>query len=87
MKVNKFITASINANLIYDDDVIITQDKNGDGINDFLPVFCNCEITDFNFEIKKNRELIFQSKDPEIIWDGILDTKSIDGIFNYTITF
>ena len=59
---------------------------NGDGINDFLPVFCNCEITDFNFEIKKNRELIFQSKDPEIIWDGILDTKSIDGIFNYTIS-
>ncbi len=34
MKVNKFITASINANLIYDDDVIITQDKNGDGINE-----------------------------------------------------
>lgn len=59
---------------------------NGDGINDSLPVFCNCEITDFNFEIKKNRELIFQSKDPERIWNGILDTKSIDGIFNYTIS-
>ena len=34
MKVNKFITASINTNLIYDDDVNITRDKNGDGINE-----------------------------------------------------
>ena len=34
MKVNKFITTTINTNLIYDDDVIITQDKNGDGINE-----------------------------------------------------
>lgn len=34
MKVNKFITVSINTNLIYDDDVNITRDKNGDGINE-----------------------------------------------------
>jgi len=34
MKVNKFITTTINTNLIYDDDVIITQDKNSDGINE-----------------------------------------------------
>jgi hypothetical protein len=34
MKVNKFITAFINTNLIYDDDVNITRDKNGDGINE-----------------------------------------------------
>lgn len=34
MKVNKFITATINTNLIYDDDITITQDKNSDGINE-----------------------------------------------------
>ena len=34
MKVNKFITVTINTNLIYDDDITITQDKNGDGINE-----------------------------------------------------
>ncbi len=34
MKVNKFITVTINTNLIYDDDITIIQDKNGDGVND-----------------------------------------------------
>lgn len=34
MKVNKYITTTVNSNLIYDDDVNITQDKNGDGINE-----------------------------------------------------
>lgn len=58
---------------------------NGDEINDNLPVFCNCDITDFNLEIKKNRKVIFQSKDPEIIWDGIFDKKNMDGVFNYLI--
>lgn len=31
MKVNKFITVSLNTNLIYDDDITITNDKDGDG--------------------------------------------------------
>ncbi|MBI34947.1 MAG: hypothetical protein CMP67_06240 [Flavobacteriales bacterium] len=34
MKVNKFITVSINTNLIYDDDIVISRDKNNDGINE-----------------------------------------------------
>lgn len=34
MKVNKYITVSLNNNMIYDDDVIITLDKNDDGIID-----------------------------------------------------
>jgi hypothetical protein len=34
MKVNKFITASISTTLIYDHDVDIAVDRNGDGIND-----------------------------------------------------
>jgi hypothetical protein len=32
MKVNKYISATLSTNLIYDDDVIITQDKNSDGV-------------------------------------------------------
>lgn len=34
MKVNKFITVSLNTNLIYDHDITITRDSNGDGNND-----------------------------------------------------
>ena len=34
MKVNKYITVTINTNLIYDHDITITQDKDGDGINE-----------------------------------------------------
>ncbi len=34
MKVNKFITATISTELIYDDNTIITKDTNGDGIID-----------------------------------------------------
>lgn len=34
LKVNKYITVSINNNLIYDDDVLIKIDKNDDGIID-----------------------------------------------------
>jgi hypothetical protein len=34
MKVNKLITVSINTNLIYDHDVKITRDDDGDGINE-----------------------------------------------------
>ncbi len=34
LKVNKYITVSINNNMIYDDDVIISVDKNDDGIID-----------------------------------------------------
>lgn len=34
MKVNKYITVSLNNNMIYDDDVIIKIDKNDDGIID-----------------------------------------------------
>ncbi len=34
MKVNKYISVSINTNLIYDDDIKIVQDDNGDGINE-----------------------------------------------------
>ncbi len=34
MKVNKYITVSLNTNLIYDDDITITQDKDGDGLNE-----------------------------------------------------
>ena len=34
MKVNKFITVSINTKLIYDDDINIVKDSDGDGINE-----------------------------------------------------
>lgn len=34
MKVNKYITVSVNTNLIYDDDIKISKDTSGDGIND-----------------------------------------------------
>jgi hypothetical protein len=34
MKVNKFVTVSINTKLIYDHDINITKDTNGDGNND-----------------------------------------------------
>lgn len=34
MKVNKYITTTISTNLIYDHDITITQDTNGDGINE-----------------------------------------------------
>ena len=34
MKVNKFITVSINTKLIYDDDIDIVKDLDGDGINE-----------------------------------------------------
>lgn len=34
MKVNKYITVSLNTNLIYDHDITITRDSNGDGNND-----------------------------------------------------
>jgi hypothetical protein len=35
MKVNKYISATLSTNLIYDDDVMITADKNNDGKADF----------------------------------------------------
>ncbi|MFL5752404.1 MAG: DUF3078 domain-containing protein [Bacteroidia bacterium] len=35
MKVNKYISATLSTNLIYDDDVTITADKNNDGKADF----------------------------------------------------
>ena len=53
MKVNKFITVTINTNLIYDDDITITSDKNGDGINEIngpRPQFK--EIIGFGFSYK-----------------------------------
>ena len=34
MKVNKYITVSINTTLIYDHDITISQDKDGDGLNE-----------------------------------------------------
>lgn len=34
MKVNKYITTTISTNLIYDHDITITQDADGDGINE-----------------------------------------------------
>ena len=34
MKVNKWLSASVSASLIYDDDIDIPLDKNDDGIND-----------------------------------------------------
>lgn len=34
MKVNKYITVSLNTKLIYDHDITITRDSNGDGNND-----------------------------------------------------
>lgn len=34
MKVNKFITVSLNTTLIYDNDITITRDDDGDGINE-----------------------------------------------------
>lgn len=34
MKVNKYITVSINTTMIYDHDITISQDKDGDGINE-----------------------------------------------------
>lgn len=34
MKVNKFITVSINTKLIYDDDIDIVKDSDGDGVNE-----------------------------------------------------
>ena len=34
MKVNKFITISINTKLIYDDDINIVKDADGDGVNE-----------------------------------------------------
>jgi hypothetical protein len=34
MKVNKYITATINTQLLYDDDVMIAVDENGDGTPD-----------------------------------------------------
>ncbi len=33
-KVNKYISATITTQLVYDDDVKIAVDKNGDGINE-----------------------------------------------------
>ena len=35
MKVNKFISATLSTHLIYDDDILISADKNQDGIVDF----------------------------------------------------
>lgn len=34
MKVNKFITVSLNTTLIYDNDITITRDDDGDGLNE-----------------------------------------------------
>jgi hypothetical protein len=34
MKINKFLTANINTQLLYDDDIRVPIDTNGDGIND-----------------------------------------------------
>lgn len=34
MKVNKYITVTMNTNLIYDDDIFLTKDNDGDGINE-----------------------------------------------------
>lgn len=34
MKVNKYITVSLNTNLIYDDNINIVRDEDGDGINE-----------------------------------------------------
>ncbi len=36
MKINKFLTASINTQLLYDDDIYVPIDTNGDGINNGL---------------------------------------------------
>ncbi|MFH0760885.1 MAG: hypothetical protein V2A67_05230 [Bacteroidota bacterium] len=38
MKINKFLSANINTHLIYDHDILIGKDINGDGtMDDFRP--------------------------------------------------
>jgi hypothetical protein len=34
MKINKFFSATVTTNLLYDDDIIIKEDTNGDGVID-----------------------------------------------------
>ena len=35
-KINKFISANITTHLLYDDDIQIATDDNGDGVNDSI---------------------------------------------------
>lgn len=59
---------------------------NGDGINDLIKPFCNCEITDYNFEVRKNRRLIFKTNDQSFYWDGTYKDEVSEGILSYKIT-
>ena len=59
---------------------------NSDGINDFIKPFCNCEITDYNFEIRKNRILIFKTNDQSFYWDGTYKEGVSEGVLDYKIT-
>ena len=44
---------------------------NGDGHNDRLPFFSNCEVLSFQLKIfSRWGELLFESSDPTLTWDG-----------------
>ena len=59
---------------------------NGDGINDILNIMCFCNISDFKFEVKKNRKIIFNSSYSSAGWDGTFKGELQTGVFDYSIS-
>jgi gliding motility-associated-like protein len=59
---------------------------NGDGTNDMLNIMCSCLISDFEFEVKKNRKIIFQTTDQSSSWDGTCNGEFQTGVFDYSIS-
>ncbi len=60
---------------------------NGDGLNDVLHVKTNCPLTNMSFKIfDRWGELVFQSTDESVGWDGTYKGKPMDmAVFMYTV--
>ena len=60
---------------------------NGDGINDMLNIMCSCVISDFEFEVKKNRKIIFQTTNQYSSWFSTYNSGEFQtGVFDYSIS-
>ena len=59
---------------------------NNDMVNDVLYVRGAETAQTFEFKVKKNRKIIFETKIPHEGWDGFYNNKYQTGIFNYSIS-
>ena len=62
---------------------------NGDGINDVLKVFADCDLEGYQLQVfNRWGALLFESKDPQMSWDGRVGGQLLNsGVLVYTLRY